>query len=57
MSSQRGCFHGHQQAAANALAAGAKRTLVFEDDVEFLPQTWYVCVCVCVFIYLFFIYR
>ena len=35
---KRGCFHAHQQAAANALAKGAKRTLIFEDDVIFLDH-------------------
>ena len=35
---KRGCFGAHQQAAANALARGAKRALTFEDDVLFLPH-------------------
>ena len=35
---KRGCFHAHQQAARLALEAGAKRVLIFEDDVEFLPH-------------------
>ena len=35
---KRGCFLGHQLAAANALAKGAKHTLTFEDDVIFLDH-------------------
>ena len=35
---KRGCFHAHQQAAAMAVERGATRTLVFEDDVTFLPH-------------------
>ena len=32
---KRGCFCAHQQAARRALELGARRTLTFEDDVEF----------------------
>jgi SAM-dependent methyltransferase len=35
---KRGCFRAHQQAAQRALEQGARRTLIFEDDVEFLPH-------------------
>lgn len=35
---KRGCFHAHQQAAREAMRLGARRALIFEDDVEFLPQ-------------------
>lgn len=34
---KRGCFCAHQRVAREALAAGARTALVFEDDVEFLP--------------------
>lgn len=35
---KRGCFHGHQLAARNALQRGAKCALTFEDDVTFLAH-------------------
>ena len=35
---KRGCFRAHQQAAAIALERGAKRALIFEDDVTFLAH-------------------
>eukprot|EP00962_Isochrysis_galbana_P028769 scaffold9123_cov121-Isochrysis_galbana.AAC.3 len=35
---KRGCFESHQAAAREALQRGARRVLIFEDDVEFLPS-------------------
>ncbi len=35
---KRGCFRAHQQAAAIALERGARRALIFEDDVVFLDH-------------------
>lgn len=35
---KRGCFHAHQEAARVALSRGARRALIFEDDIHFLPS-------------------
>jgi GR25 family glycosyltransferase involved in LPS biosynthesis len=35
---KRGCFESHQAAARHALERGARRVLIFEDDVLFLPS-------------------